>query len=712
MARLLNFFKIKPAKSHSLAPTALKDSAEKSLQAGELDKAVQLYNQLIEFDKKSSEGYYKRGNALSRLGKLHEALADYDMAVSLEPTFANAYCNRGSVLQRLDRLGDALESYDRAVGINPIDHLALYNRGSVLKALARYDEALDSYDRCIILRSDYWPAYLNRGHILQEQKKFQEAAVSFGKVITLEPANAEAFQCRGFSLAQLRRFEEALESYDRALVLNPAYSDSFQGRVYSLVSLGRYKDAIEVYDRAILLNPKQKYLSGLRLHARMQICDWEGLELQVAALTDSILAESAVSPPFPMLSAVDSPKILRIASELWVREQCPPDDRLGPLSARLGSHKIRIGYFSPDFRDHAVSQAIAEMLELHDRSRFEVFGFAIGPRAKDAMRARLERTFDRFIDVGELDDTKAVLGARELGLDIAVDLGGYTEFCRSKLFALRVAPIQVNYLGFPSTMGAPYMDYMIGDRVVVPLDQLSSYCEKIAFLPGSYLPHDSHAEIASTKYTRTELGLPEGGFIYCCFNKKYKLTPTIFDSWMRILGRVPESVLWLSFDKGGAVDNLRREASRRGIDPKRLIFAQRVESYSDHLARLRSADLFLDTTPYNAHATATDALWAGLPVLTLKGLTFASRVSASLLTTLGILELIAENTADYEDRAVSMAQGTQNIESIRQRLSQNRLTKPLFDTGSFTRYLEEAYTAMHRAKLAGTLPENIFVNER
>jgi predicted O-linked N-acetylglucosamine transferase (SPINDLY family) len=667
---------------------------------------------LFKAKKADALGHYQRANALNQLGRWQDAIADYDKAIALDPSYANAYCNRGAALQRLDRLADALDSYDRAVALNPTDHLTFYNRGSVLNALGRFDEALASYERCVNLRSDYTAAYLNRGHVLQQRRRFEEAVVEYERVIELDPEHAEAFQNRGFVLAQTRRFDAALASYVRALQLNPAYADAFQGRVFSLVNLGRFKDAIEIYNQQLASNPKQRYLAGLRLHAKMQICEWEDLEPQMAALADGLRAGEPVSPPFPVLSALDSPALQRLAAELWVREQCPADDSLGPIPRRAPGDKIRVGYFSPDFRNHAVSLLMAELFELHDRSRFEILAFAIGPRVHDAVRIRLEKAFDRFIDVSDHSDTEVALLAREFGVDIAVDLGGYTEFCRSKIFASRAAPIQVNYLGYPGTSGAPYMDYLIADRTVVPQDQATHYSEKIVFLPHSYMPHDSTSEIEPLRYTRQGLGLPPSGFVFCCFNKKYKITPGMFDSWMRILRRTPDGVLWLSLDNDAAADNLRLEAARHGIDAKRLIFAERIEALSHHLARLQAADLFLDTVPYNAHATAADALWAGLPVLTLGGQSLASRVSASLLCTLGLPEMVVSTADDYEEMAVRLATNSRLFDDIKRKLSQNRLATPLFDSRSFAGNLEDAFATMQELYLAGLQPQHIVVRQR
>jgi predicted O-linked N-acetylglucosamine transferase (SPINDLY family) len=639
---------------------ALNGRAAVTLQAGELERAIQLYDALILRRQDAVEAHYKRANALNGLGRWEEALAGYDRAIALEPTHANAFCNRGAVLERLHRSDDALASYDRALALNSNDALAYYNRASVLRAMKRFDEALVSYEQAIARKTDYVEAYINRGHVLQE----------------------------------LRRHEAAVESYDRAIELDASYVEAFQGRGLSLLGLGRPEAAISSYNQALALNADQKYLLGLRRHAQMQICDWDGLSDDLARLAAGLQAGRAVSTPFPMLSLVDSVGLHRSASEIWVREECPPNDALGAIAARPATEKIRIGYFSADFRDHPVAMLTAELFESHDRSKFEIIAFAFGPEANGDMRARLERAFDRFIDVRARSDLEVAALAREMRIDIAVDLGGFTEHSRAQIFALRAAPIQVNYLGFPGTLGADYMDYLVGDQLVVPESHQHHFAEKIVYLPNSYLPGYSQRPISDAVFARADLGLPPSGFVFCCFNNSFKITPDTFDSWMRILNRVEKGVLWLSQGSPAVVSNLRKEAARRGIAPERLVFAARMPSVEDHLGRHRAADLFLDTLPYNAHATAIDALWAGLPVLTLTGNAFAGRVGASLLTAIGLPELIAATPADYEDLAVSLAADAPRLASIKEKLARNRAVAPLFDPRRFTRNLERAYTQM------------------
>jgi protein O-GlcNAc transferase len=658
-----------------------------------------------------AEEHYQRANAHNRLGQWQDAVCHYDQAIALDASHANANCNRGTALQHLGRPEEALASYERAVTLNPQDSLALYNCGSLLKDMRRLDGALASYERCIALKPDYVEAHINRGNVLQELERHEAAVASYDKAIELRPMFAEAFQNRGFSLVQLRQFEAAVASYDRAIELSPDYAQAYQGRLYALVNLGRFEAAIESYDRALAADPDQRYLAGMRLHAKMQICDWDDFASQLARLEDGLRDGKPLSPPFPLLSAVDSPLLHRTAAELWVRDQCPPDASLGPLARRQRGEKIRIGYFSADFRNHAVALSTVELFEAHNRARFEIIAFALGPHANDSVRARLENAFDRFIDVRDQSDVEVAALARQIGVDIAVDLGGFTEFCRTKIFASRAAPVQINFLGYPGTMGAPYMDYLIADQIVVPPDEVRHYREKMIYLPNSYLPHDSTSQMARRVLTRDELGLPPQGTVFCCFNKKYKITPQVFESWMRVLARAEGSVLWLSRDNDVAVKNLQRRAASSGIDASRLIFADRVESLAEHLARHRAADLFLDTFPYNAHATATDALWAGLPVLTLLGKTFASRVSASLLTSIGLPELIAQSFDEYEQIAIELARDPLRLNECKQKLAHNRLTTPLFDTPRFAANLQNAFTMIHDRHLAGLPSDHIHVQE-
>jgi predicted O-linked N-acetylglucosamine transferase (SPINDLY family) len=625
-----------------------------------LAEAVQLYDQLMELQGAHAEVHYKRANALFGLEQWEAAIASYDQAIALNLGHARAFCNRGTALERLGKKQDALESYNRAVALNPLDSLAYYNRGAVLKDLRQLEQALENYNRAVTLNPEYAEAFVNRGNILQELQRHEEAIASFDKSIELKPALAAAFKNRGSSLLYLKRFEAAIASFDSAIALD-AHSP---------------------------------YLLGMRRNAQMLICEWSGLRDDIAALSDALRRRRSICTPYTLLAVSDSPTLQRCAAEIWTRDNCPPTE-VAPIPMRVKTAKIRIGYFSPDFRIHPVAVLAAQVFESHDRSRFETTAFSLGPRTNDTMRTRLQSAFDRYIDVADQSDSEVAAQARAAGIDIAVDLAGFTENCRTGIFALRAAPSQVNYLGYPGTMGAPYMDYLIADQTVIPESHRQFYSEKIVYLPHCYLPHDSTRRISETVYTREQLRLPVEGFVFCCFNNSLKLTPEVFDRWMRILRRVKHSVLWLSQGNASAAANLHREAKRRGMDTARIIFAERIASPEEHLARLRVADLFLDTHPYNAHATAVDALWAGLPLLTYAGQSFSGRVGASLLRTLGIPELIAETPEQYEEMAVQLAGDAPRLAALRQKLAERHNQPPLFDGRHLARHLEAAYTAIY-----------------
>ena len=674
--KLRSLFKAKANDEPASTPVGETFARAQSLQkSGDFEAAIRLYDELLGDKGSDAEIHYKRANAFNSLGRWETALAGYDRAIALDPTFAHAFCNRGAVLERLERWSDALSSYDRAIALNPGDGLTYYNRGSVLKAQQRLDEALGSYDQAIARRPDYVEAYINRGHVLQG----------------------------------LRRHKDAVASYDKAIDLSARYVEAFQGRGLSLLDLGRHEAAIASYNQALVLDADQKYLLGVRRHAQMKICDWSGLDADMERLAEGVRALKPVCTPFAMLSLVDSPELHSLTARIWAQQECPPDEVLGTIPASSRGGKIRIGYFSADFRTHPVSLLAAELFESHDRSQFETIAFAFGREADDFTRGRLQKAFDRFVDVRDRSDREVAVLAREIGVDIAVDLSGFTEGNRTGIFALRAAPVQVSFLGYPGTMATAYMDYLIGDRAVIS-PEVQRYCtEKIVYLPDSFLPNDSTRVVADTVYSREQLGLPKSGFVFCCFNNAYKITPAVFDGWMRILSRTTGSVLWLAQNNPESMHNLRMEAARRGVDARRLVFADRWPSAAEHLARHRAAGLFLDTTPYNAHATASDALWTGLPVLTCPGEGFAGRVAASLLRAIDLPELVAATTAEYEDLAVNLAMDADLLEGVRQKLARNRVSAPLFDTARFTRNLESAYTRMHARNRAALPPDHVFI---
>jgi predicted O-linked N-acetylglucosamine transferase (SPINDLY family) len=475
-----------------------------------------------------------------------------------------------------------------------------------------------------------------------------------------------------------------------------------------LCELKRHAEAVPDYDDALRRAPDMPFLFGTRLHTRMQIADWRDVGAEIAALTTRIQRKEKAAGSTAVLALVDAPEIHRKAARVWAQDKAVPAGTVTPLPKRRRHDKIRLGYFSMDFREHPVSSLVAGLIEAHDRSRFHVTGFSYGLNVQDETRKRLEVAFDDFLDVGTASDAEIVEIARARGIDIAVDLAGHTGAARTEIMARRAAPVQVNYLGYPGTMGADYMDYIVADGVLIPESSRRYYTEKVVTLPDSYQANDPQRRIADKTFTRAELALPETGFVFCCFNNTYKILPAVFESWMRILKRVPDSVLWLFEDCPGAAENLRKEAARRGVEPERLIFATRM-ARPEHLARHRAADLFLDTLPYNAHTTASDALWAGLPVLTHVGASFAGRVGASLLTAAGLPELVTTSSQAYEDLAAALATQPGKLPDIRDKLARTRLACPLFDLPRFTRHIEAAYAAMYERYQADLPPDHITI---
>ena len=673
------------------------------------DEALASYDKAIALKPDYAAAYCSRGNALMDINRLGEALMSYDRAIALKPDYAEAYDSRGIALVGLKRLDEALASYDKAIALNATYAKAYYNRGNALMDLKCLDEALASYDKAISLKPDYAIAYNNRGNILRALKRFDEALISFDKAIALKPDDAAAFNNRGNALTDLKRLDEALTSYDEAFSLKPDYAEAYYNRGNALTDLKRFDEAFLCYDKALSAKPELLGAEGTRLLAKLRLCDWTDFDIDRAHLVSSVKNGKPNTGPFAFLAISSSPDDQLRCAKLWVAEKFPPSQKASWQGEQYRHDRIRIAYVSADFREHPVAYLIAGMIECHDKSRFDVTGISLGPDDNSGMRQRLKSSFVRFIDVETFSDEQIANLVRSSEVDILVNLMGFTADSRTGIFAERPAPTQVNYLGYAGTMGAPYIDYILADRVVIPEGGRGSYSENVVYLPDSFMANDSKRKISERSPRRSECNLPETGFVFCSFNNSYKIGPDIFDIWMRLLRKLDNSVLWLSNTTETAIRNLRREAQNRGVDPSRLVFAEQVQRNQDHLARHQLADLFLDTLPYNAHTTASDALWAGLPVLTCLGETFAGRVAASLLNAIGLPELITTTPEAYEEMAIDLATHPEKIAIIKTKLAENRLTTPLFDTGRFTRHIEAAYTAMYERHQADLAPDHIVV---
>lgn len=702
------------------------------------EDALASYARAIALEPGHAPAWNNRGATLRSLGRPEEALESYARAIAIRPGYAEAHNNLGVVLHELERFTAAAASYERALAVKP-DHVDAHNNlGAALRELGRLEEALSSHERAIAIEPGNAAAHNGRGVILQELERFGEALESYARALAIEPEYAQAHANRGAALLALKRHAEALASYERALEIQPHYVNALRDKGVVLFELKRFEEAlacyergfalredvefhaaqaaalhqlkrteeaVECYDRACSLAPNVGFNLGARRHARMQLCDWSGFDRDLARLADGIEQGHPVARPFIVLSLLDSPQLQRKAADVWLHTECPPRVKLPPIARYPRHDRLRIGYFSADLRNHAVGLLTAELFETHDRSRFELTAFSWGPDVRDGLRARIEPAFDRFLRVGGQSDLEVAQLARRLEIDIAVDLGGYTGDARPRILARRAAPVQASYLGYLGSMGGDFMDYLIADPLIVPPEARVHYAEKIAYLP-SYQANDSKRATADRTFTRAELGLPPSGVVFSCFNASWKITPETFASWMRILSAVPGSALLLLAGTAAVERNLRHRATALGVSPGRLVFGG-VLPFDEYLARYRCADLFLDTLPYNAGTTGSDALWAGLPVLTCTGRAFAARVGASLLTAVGLPELIAPDRAAYEHLAIDLATRPERLAEIRRRLARNRTTCALFDTHRFIRSLEGLYQRMYDRHHAGLPPEHL-----
>jgi protein O-GlcNAc transferase len=546
------------------------------------------------------------------------------------------------------------------------------------------------------------------GMLHGQNGQFDKAQYFTGQALLLNPNSADALFLRSYALRRLDRDEEALNCLDRVLALNPTMAEAFLNRAALLVRLGRNAASVADYERLIALNSEYPFIQGNLLFARLQDCDWLSFNSERTAIVAGLESAKKVISPFHAKTLSLSPEQeLKCAQIFLAGEAAAPPLWRGERYAHV---RIKIAYLSSDFRPHPVASQIAGVFEHHNRNRFETIGVSFGPGGETDARSRIAKAVEHFFDVRTASDAETAEMLKRMDVDIAVDLTGFTDGCRPGILAQRPAPVQVNFLGFPGTMGADYLDYLIADEVTVPQSEYRHYAEKIVTLPDTFMPADSTRQISTGVLTRAEEGLPDDAFIFCCFNPGYKIAPQMFDIWMRLLTRVERSVLWLGRINPGAHGNLKHEAQARGVAAERLVFAEYRESAAAHLARLRLADLFLDTLPYSAHATASDALWAGLPVLTCRGTGFAGRVGASLLHALGVPELIAESLQDYEALALNFARDPQAWLALKAKIARNRVTHPLFDTARFTRNLETAYGAMVERQRRGLPPAGFTVS--
>ena len=689
-----------------LAADAFYNRASLLLRMNRLEEAVHCFDRALALKPDYFEALGNRGSALLSLGRIAEAVIDADRLVAMRPDLPQAWASRASALLAANRPAEALSSYDRALSLKDDFASVWKDRAAALVALNRENEALESLDKAVGLEPKSAELLYRRADLLLWLKRNSEAVLAYDAFLALEPDHSEAWSRRGVALIGVRRHADALACFEKAVALDPVNVDALNNRANVHFEAKRFEEAARDYERVLNLAPDLAYVEGFLIQCRLRVCDWRKLDADRRRLTAGLAAGKRVIDPQGNLSISRSPEDQLQCARIFMA-----DEAAGPplwRGERYSHDRIRLAYLSADFRPHPVAFLIAGVFEHHDRNRFETIGISFGPGADSDIRARIAAGFEHFHDVRNTSDAEVAAMLRRMEVDIAVDLMAFTDDCRPAILAQRPAPIQANFLGFPGTMGAAHIDYIVADRILIPADRRRFYSEQVVYLPDTYQANDSKRRVAERTPSRGEAGLPEMGFVFCCFNNNHKITPEMFDIWMRLLAKVDGSVLWLLADNATAAANLRREAAARGVRPERLIYAPRTTP-PEHLARQRLADLFLDTSPYGAHTTCSDALWVGLPVVTYLGPTFAARVAGSLLTAAGLPELVTASPAEYEALALDLARDTGALASVKSKLAPNRGTCPLFDTARFTRNLESAFIVMMQRHRSGLAPHSFAV---
>lgn len=683
--------------------------ADALLEAGDIQRASDVYDEIIRHGFVGIDGdfHINRGLCRLQLGDAAGAMSAFRAALALEPGHSRAAAALSDTMQKLGAHRDAVIFLTGFLDKQRASLETLVSLGSGFIGLKDYPRALGLFERLAAASPHSVKALIGKGLALNGENRHEEAIAALDAAMALDARDAEALIGKGVALKALRRTPEAIATYQRAIEVAPRNPNAHLNLGHALALLNRHEDALVCYERVLALDPGVTEALSSLVYTKQCRWLWAGLPEQRQYLLDRVRARQYVANPFALLGICDDPELHQIAARAYTRKTLPIAPAVQPPPAKQ-HQRLRIGYFSADFRNHAVMQLLVGAFEAHDRDAFEIHAFSHGPDAEDGMRARIRATMDHFHECARLSDGAFIALARRAGIDIAVDLNGYKKDVRLAPFAVRLTPVQVSYLGYPGTMGANFLDYIVADAIVLPMDQQRFYDEKIVHLPDSYQANDARRVIAPETLSRVEAGLPADGFVYCCFNNAYKITPEAFASWMRILNAAPGSVLWLLANEAEAMQRLRAVATEQRIDPTRLVFAPHLP-LAQHLARHRLADLFLDTLPYNAHTTASDALWAGLPVLTQIGNAFAGRVAASLLHAVGLSDLVTRDAAAYEALAIALGRDPARAGALKAKLAAAIPTAPLFNTPRFTRHLEGAYRMMWQRHAAGLPPEGFAV---
>jgi protein O-GlcNAc transferase len=666
-------------------------------------EAERLYRRVLAADPNHADCLHLLGLVMYQTGRPEMALEQIGRAIALNGAVADFHNDIAGIHQSLGHFDRAVAHCRQALALDPHAVASRLNLARALHAQGDLPEAIAQYRRVVQSQPDSVAGHYNLAVALYQQGNSREAVAHYRRVLEFRPEHAEAHTNLGIALAAQGRWEMAIAHYRQALAARPDSADTLNALGDALTMTGDFAQAIAAVQRALTLQPDLGRARANLAYIKAQACDWVDFDRAAAWVLAPLRQGARDVPPFVVLMLPATP-----ADRLLAARRCGEGFARGvtpfthPRSA--ARRPIRVGYLSQDLRGDVVGRLIPELIARHDRSRFTVNAYCYGPDDCSGMRQRLVAAFDNFTDLSGIDDAAAATRIHADGIDILVDLTGHTsQNPRSRILAFRPAPVQVNFLGYPGTMGADFIDYIIVDEFLAPPDQQPFYAEKLVQLPDCYQPSDPARPAGMPPLSRAACGLPADGLVFCCFNHSYKLTPAVFDIWMRLLQAVPGSVLWLLEANMAMPANLRGEAAARGIMPERLVFARHAP-IPEYLARLAAADLFLDTFPYNAGATANDALWAGLPVLTCSGDFYVGRMAGSLLHAIGLPELVTASPAEYETRAQELAGDPSRLMELRRRLAGNRARTPLFDMARYTSSIEAAYLGMWQRWRAGEPP--------
>ena len=676
------------------------------LKKNDFINAKLIYENILLVDKKNFDALFFLAVILINFKNYKKAKDLLEQVVLIKPNFADAYNNIGICLEKLNDLDGAIKNYNLAINNRPNFAEAHNNIGVVFQKLRNFDQAILQYKKAITYKNLYLDAYVNLANLFKETKQFEEAIKNYDLAINLNPKLAEVYNNKGNALKEIRKFEEAIKNYDLAINLNPNFAEAYFNTATALQDIKNFEKAVLYFEKALLLDKEIPFCKGYLLHAKMLCCNWSGLNELYKEIYNDVEKNRYSATPFGYQAICDDESNLQKCAQLYSSKRFP-EVKNNLFSKKVSKNKkIKIGYLCGEFREQATSILMTEVWEKHNKEDFEIIAFDSGWDDKSLRRNRIINAFDKFIDISKVSDLDAAKIIYKEQIDILINLNGFFGTGRPVVFSYRPAGIQINYLGFPGTIGSKYIDYILCDQTVVPPESKKFYNEKIIYLPDSYQANDTKRNISDKKFLREELSLPKESFVFCCFNNNYKITPNMFDVWARLLKKIDNSVLWLIDGNSEATENLKKEAKIRNIDVSRLIFAKRMK-LEDHLARHKNADLFLDTLPYNAHTTASDSLWAGLPVLTCLGKAFPGRVAASLLKSLNLPELITYSENEYISKAEELALNPEKLTLIKNKLDTNKFSQPLFNTELFCRNLESAFKIIFEKYSLGLETEDI-----